>query len=453
MSFIIYLFDKSNLTPNHISKTHESIWDFIERNEDLYWDYSKLSSVTSFNWDFFQRHIHKSWNWDILSSRTDINLSIVLKNDKKNWNWTKLSDNPSISLDEIEAHPNYFWCFDKREVPLDVMSKCLRYLPSPNQQIEGKILKYPIQKIKTKSNIIPNTKSSKVLNWKFIRKHHDNQDWATLSSHSDLHVSFIFNFPDKAWDWMKLSRQVFKSQSVKMTKLVEKFHDKPWDWEYLSSRSDIDLSLLYKFPNKSWDWKGMMIYRPLVVMQLIKDFPDKPWYYESIAKNKSIKMNWDIVYNTIEKWDIQTLFYNHGHNWDLVIKFPDKWSKSWKSLSKIVDWDTLQKYPDLPWDFKIICKKSDIPWNMVIKTASILNWNWGILSNHYSLKLELVKRHAKYPWNRFVIKKRFDFLIDEYMAIIKIKRAWLRAYYDPQYVICRNRLKREFAELSSTFLE
>jgi hypothetical protein len=36
----------------------------------------------------------------------------------------------------------------------------------------------------------------------------------------------------------------------------------------------------------------------------------------------------------------------------------------------------------------------------------------------------------------------------EYMAVFKIKQYWLKAYYNPKYLICKRRLLREFKNLT-----
>jgi hypothetical protein len=486
-----YLFNKSNAPKTLTLKDDETLWEFIERHPELYWDFFKLSTINiPMNWDFFQRFVNKSWDWKALSLRSDLIFNVVLENGEKDWNWSLLSDNECITLNDIEQNPDQFWSFNKRHVPESILRKCPTYnvYPQPNNPL----LEYY-------HFFLYNSRSPE-MKWKNILDNSDKSwDWDFLSSRSDLNVSVITKISDKSWNWSKISENYALK---KIYKLIETFPDKPWDWNMLSGRPDIDMSFISKFPT-NWNWfilsrnnyiiqKSQIVekysempwdwdYLSLGDTSLVLKFPDKPWNWLNISRKKSnpgiweliaafpnrfgernmeyiarhikhtSEIEWDIVYKTIDLWDLNILFFEHGHNWDLVQKRP-KWTKwNWKSVSRIVPWDIFEKYinnPDFTWNYHVISKKNNIPWDIVIRYPHI-PWKESNISRNLSLTLDFIKKFPYGPWNSYIIKKRFDYSIEEVISAKKIQRAWIQAYYNPNYLICRRRLKRQFEDLES----
>jgi hypothetical protein len=86
--------------------------------------------------------------------------------------------------------------------------------------------------------------------------------------------------------------------------------------------------------------------------------------------------------------------------------------------------------------------------------------DWIFISYSHYITYEIVSKNRNLPWdwdalsgnnNMFDIEFEFKLKAREHIAAYKIQQIWLRAYYNPEYLICQQRLLREFKNLTKVF--
>jgi hypothetical protein len=101
-------------------------------------------------------------------------------------------------------------------------------------------------------------------------------------------------------------------------------------------------------------------------------------------------------------------------------------------MNKNIDFDFILEYINKPLSWTNISYSHYITYEIVSKNRN-LPWDWGQLSrNKNMLDIEV----------EFKLKAR------EHIAAYKIQQIWLRAYYNPEYLICQRRLYNEFENLT-----
>ena len=82
-----------------------------------------------------------------------------------------------------------------------------------------------------------------------LKKYEDtisDEDWEEIvSTHSNLQLLWLQEFPDKKWSWKNMSY----NSNLKLEWLLA-FPNKPWDWKEISLHPDIKISWLEHFPDK-----------------------------------------------------------------------------------------------------------------------------------------------------------------------------------------------------------
>jgi hypothetical protein len=94
-------------------------------------------------------------------------------------------------------------------------------------------------------------------------------------------------------------------------------------------------------------------------------------------------------------------------------------------------WDIIKDNPDQPWDWRSVSENPNISWDIV--TAHLDKpWNFENLASNPGI-LEI-------PRNDIILGVR------QYFAIQKIFKAWFKCNTNPEYLVCRKRLLREYNE-------
>jgi hypothetical protein len=169
--------------------------------------------------------------------------------------------------------------------------------------------------------------------------------------------------------------------------------------------------------------------------------------------NSIKKIEYDILKNHVNKfwyWDL--LAYN---NYELVECFPQNaWCFEFLSNNVDLPLDFIKKHINKNWDWGKLSNNNNITIEFIIEHIEkfIRDGNWLVISNKKSLTWLDIKNNPYYPWNIHIISSNKNmFNVDkdmrEHMAAFKIQQYWLKAYYNPEYLVCRQRLSREFENL------
>lgn len=111
--------------------------------------------------------------------------------------------------------------------------------------------------------------------------------------------------------------------------------------------------------------------------------------------------------------------------------------------------ETLVANPDLPWDWTAITNKSEVTLEVVAKYPH-LPWNKEVMARKYCTVDDIRTRPKDWmpaEWRvlyeeLFTFKKEIEEFAVRHMAAWRIQRAFLKAYYNPNMLICQRRIKR-----------
>jgi hypothetical protein len=113
--------------------------------------------------------------------------------------------------------------------------------------------------------------------------------------------------------------------------------------------------------------------------------------------------------------------------------------------------DIIRTNLDKPWDWPLLSRSTVITWDF-IKENPGKPWDWLGVSINPNITWEIIEDNSDKPWiwcDASLIPTIFDIpekRARQYFAVRKIWRYWFKAITDPEYTICKKRLRREFAE-------
>jgi hypothetical protein len=380
------------------------IWDSILKQKDLYRYWNCISQNANITWTDIQNNPDLPWNWTYVGINKNITWDIILNNPDHQWDWEFLSHYKSITWSIIKQNIDFY----KQKLNWNGMGCNFDF-----EILENLELSVPWN--------FHNLSNCLIINWDIVIKYKDQDwNWDALSDCQNLDYNIILDHIDKPWNWDKISL------SLKVTSLI------------LST-------------NSNWNWNHLC-YNKSVTEEILIDYKDKPWNYTNLSQNKNISKEF-VLNNPDKAWNYNILAYNNIiimdkiTDWNTVIhntKLPLEFMKEnidlftteqhWQQLSmnKNMNFDFVLEYKDKPLNWFQISYSNCITYEIVNNNRH-LPWNWNSLStNQNMLDIEV----------EFKLKAR------EHIAAYKILQYWLRAYYNPEYLICQQRLLREFENLT-----
>jgi len=108
---------------------------------------------------------------------------------------------------------------------------------------------------------------------------------------------------------------------------------------------------------------------------------------------------------------------------------------NWYSLSKNpqVTWDIVQANPDKQWDWGCLSRNPNITWD-IVQANPDKPWDWRWLSRNPNVLRYPLAEMERTAWH--------------FIAAWRIQRAFKKAYSNPEYKMCRDRLMCEFAGMA-----
>ena len=250
-----------------------------------------------------------------------------------------------------------------------------------------------------------------------------------LSNHPDLTLEILQKYSNKAWGFHSLHNHPNFS-----FEWVEAFIDRYWDWNKLSVKATI--RDLVRWPQFSWNWS---LVTDRVHYTEIMKYPDLPWDFQILCIRK------------IRDEHIPFLEM-------FVYKIPE-WK--WMSMARCTTWSTFKKSVHLPWfwfasDVPITAEEFQ-PEDIIFVREFESMFNWIKLT--MNIHIDIINANPGLPWiseflqwNKTTWKtpvQSVESSIREWTAVNTIKKYWRQAISNPEYVLCRKRLWREFKELVS----
>jgi hypothetical protein len=253
---------------DELSRHPNITYDMVLQNPDKKWNYYYLSGNPNITLDIILNNEDKNlihlnfnrWDWYWLSKNPNVTIEDVLKNPHKPWSYRGLSENPNITVDialkysdtysntvrwnwyRLCANPNtkfndILYCDEEPDIIFDWStlgsSINITYdtvLENPNQSWNWYYLSrnpnitLDIILEHQKNHMIRHHPNKNFCNgdyvcnciWSF--NHDYSSDWMGLSKNRNISLFYVFENPDKRWNWKGLSKNkmdLFKKKYIK----------------------------------------------------------------------------------------------------------------------------------------------------------------------------------------------------------------------------------------------
>ena len=356
--------------------------DIIIKNKHLPWDKNMLLNkidvrmihTTHFDikWNYFNLTINEpdkcniakypDLPWDIKAIET-LNVNnlcddhlILLLNKYKNikWNWKRATD--ILSLNTIMINSSLPWDYHIINVKLS--------LDYNKDIIETAVISLP-------SNLI---------------------DWEAITQ--KVSWDFISNYPNLPWDYPKKNICSCDNTCVNIISLdnLKMLKTKPLNWVQITTI--FGWERIYANQHFPWDEETLIDLSPPI------------WFIRNVKYNWDMKKitsvkkhNWhNILENPDIKWDEKEMIIDNDNDYDDVSNLPPvellsiykhlKWN--WNKYSKYTGWNNILEYPNLPWNWQIIIKRTDISFRFAIRFPE-KEWVYDNFNNISSSEKILLK--------------------------------------------------------------
>jgi hypothetical protein len=390
-----------------ISKNSNITWEIIKNNPTIPWNWPNISENKNITWDIILNNLDKPWFWDLISLNKNITWDIIINNLDCPWDWNYLSRYKPIT-----------WCIIKQNINL--------FKQRLNWNLIGSNLKFDFEILKNLGLTVPwnfqNLSRSNIINWDIVIKYKDQDwDWDALSNSRNLDYNIILEHINQAWNWDSISFNLKITSQVLST-------NQNLNYYILSFNKSITEEILIDHKDKPWNYVGLSSNCQNISKEFVLNNPDKPWNYDLLAYKNIIIM--DKISN------LTTVIHNTKLPLEFIKENIDLFTtdQQWRCLSKNenLNFDFILDNLDKSLDWSAISSSDYITYEIVNNNRN-LPWNWRCLTVNK---------------NMLDIKSEFKLKAREHIAAYKIQQYWLRDYYNPEYLICQQRLSREFKSLT-----
>lgn len=345
-------------------------------------------------------------------------VAFIERHDDNAFSWKHLALNKNMTIDVLEKHLDKPWAMymhyvnisKRNRLTMDILNNYTLYQPI------WKWDWYYISKVMRITLRIIDENIDRPWHWKglsanpyltmdIVNKYSDKPwNWASISINENITMQDVLNYPDKPWNWLDISRNPNITMAV-----VERHLDKPWDFYGISMNPNVTIDFINKHPCEQWSWYHIS-HNVRLSASMLKKYINKPWDWNSMMTNPFITLEIiEIIKGFCEKSHIQSLAFKYSHivmTLNDLYKIPtEELEWHYVSLNKHLSFDFIDKYPDKEWD-------------------------WYQLSN-----------------NSYDYENRYNNKIKKQLMAFRIQCYWRKCYYDPKYLICRNRLERDYEKL------
>jgi hypothetical protein len=342
ISFIFY--DLSNMK-NYDGFYNISL-DFIMKNKDLPWCWSRVFQRSDVDIDFILENIEFINNeycdcWWALSSNENITLDIIKKYYYLNWDWEGLSYNPNLTINFIEKNIDKPWNWHNisanRSIPFHIIDK------------------FP----------------------------HKPYDFIILSNRKDLDLDIVYKYKYLDWNWNFISC----NQNINYEDYKNYEELIPWKLYFLTENPNMNnkwfMELLQKYSDKINNIYDNNHLNPLMRLNRSNI------HYDNVYASNNF--NWFSI--SKQNISIDTIKYIHNLNNNLLC-----WSKL--SSNIYIDEFTIEKNLELPWNWNFISQNPNISISFIERNIDKMNFidlalnDFGHFYKNeaYSFSLERMKK-------------------------------------------------------------
>ena len=201
-----------------------------------------------------------------------------------------------------------------------------------------------------------------------------------VSRHPDMSAEILRKNPSLDWDFNVLSKNLNISLEFIMST------EFPWCWGIISTRSDVNFSIIMNTPKLPWDWSCLSM-NPNITPDDVKNNPGRRWDIRGLSVNSSmiplIEKSLSITIGTpprVCQWDTQYLSINPGLTTKIATKY--KHIKGWR-------WDYLSSNPAMTLEMILPFYKEKL----------FGSHSWMLISMHPNITFQTIKNNPHLPWD------------------------------------------------------
>jgi len=257
--------------------------------------------------------------------------------------------------------------------------------------------------------IITSTLSSNLdIKWDydFLKKYYDLfGDWHYLCKNKNITWDLIYTILQ---DDNSIINNISWCPHITIN-IVKENLDIPWNWRVLSRHPNITIEIIRDNPTMPWNWNDVIM-NPNITIEIIRDNPDIPWDLYNLCQSQKCTFE-DIDKNKLTKY-----------YWDML------------SYNPIITWDIIKNNPGMRWNYEHFSYNPNLTYDNILDNPTI-NWKFDVVQNS-AIMSEI------FDVDELTVK-----LIKRWRAAKIIQKHWFKCITDPEYIICKNRLHKEFLSL------
>ena len=199
-------------------------------------------------------------------------------------------------------------------------------------------------------------------------------------------------------------------------------------------------------------------YRPVIKPQKLVICKEFELEYNRIFRTESPceLLPWDRCYRFPEIIQFRRPEIEKSWDWSALSQNSNiTWSPKWDTASQGL-WEIVRDNPEKPWNYCELSHNPNITWK-IVRDNPEMPWSYYWLTSNPNIAWEIVRDNPEKPWDCYgLITNPNIFNVDnvliekstKYIACRKIQELWFECYYNPENVICKNRLLREFNDIT-----
>ncbi len=158
-----------------------------------------------------------------------------------------------------------------------------------------------------------------------IKNLNSKWDFIALSKNNYFNIEWFELFPDADWDFNEITNVLFREIDLK---ILQKYPNENWDFKILSqeAKTQFEFNWLEHFPNANWDFKKLTKHKKFFI-EFINRFPNAEWDFTYLSKRGKITLDILKQFPYPKKWNFQKLSRNKNFELD------------WLELFPLEDWD------------------------------------------------------------------------------------------------------------------
>lgn len=337
-----------------------------------------LSLVKKHDWarnsfiDFVLKNLDKRWDWSRLSGNNNIYLDQILANKELPWDWREVCYYHKVTIEDIRAHPDVAWDWEKLSYNEGISIRdrqesglfpegdfCYCLYPKCDDDLE-----YILENIDC--------------NW----------FWVRMFNRSYLTIDFLVKFHGHC-DRLMAEDGTLDGGGFKVI------------WFYFSESKFITLEDILANLDLPWDWYHVS-QNPNVNFQHYLDHPELPWDILGLSRNKNLRLE-DVISNPDLNWDWTAIVSQKWVNIDVVIANPSlSWSYFYLPMNDNITFRDMLAHRELPWGWINFSFKDYVSLEDYIAYRGSEYYDPGDdyrFCASLVITFDYVKEHPEMPWN------------------------------------------------------